>query len=1158
MNKQSVVLPGQQGAWGSYISKYQPDSSKVLDNMFTAGSKNFVTDQTGMIQKRQGGIQWNRTSFPEAAKDTYEAVFENGARHFLRVGGGVLSASTGTGLFDTITSGYSSFGNFEWTTYQDRTYGCNGVNSPQTYDAATSYGGVTYSFTTGKTKVMGAQAPTSTLTSGTPSAGGNIPIGPHAYKVTFMYYGAEESNGSPSSAVQTTTSGSQTIALTAIPVGGYGVTARNIYRDNNDGNFLLLDTILNNTTTTYTDTLSIGSTPTPIPTFNDVPPTFTKSALWLDSIFIAPVGETNAVRYSNAGSPNIFDPDNFVTCQSDDVITALYVYNGKLYVFGLHSFGSIEGNTPDTFYYHNISNLIGCVDNRSIQVRSIVSVPTLWWLSDKGLYYSNGNTVEYGSDFIQDLVNLNIAQVNYSVNKNTQTSDTDFAGDTRTPGIRIGIDPDGIPGAVTTLNPSKAYSLTSEWLGGSVVSNVKTSNSNFAEVPTRFAPTLAEGTLSGNVYIDGSNLKLPTSSDFTGESSAAYGFGSSYHVLPQLDFPIIVAQPVIIPTAGTITSVSVWFGIGSPPDGTWNIGVWNDSFGVAGALLEGHSLSQPAGNGVYTKTFSTSVVAGKYYFGLYNSTNSNSGGVPPSLGKGATGYSGGTAIAKAEHVGTWGYIKYDSGGPVLDYLTGGYTFVKTLVASSGTWTSPVYDCGAISSIPNLVSETGSYPSGTSSTVTVYSSPNASMTGATSQVISNINGSVPITLTGRRYWQIKVQLDTSDNRVAPIVGTPLLTFDINGVWESQPIDATTDNVGWQTLSSTGNNPAGTSVTLSIATSNDNLTYSSYGPIGSALTMRYAKIRLAMTTTSDNATSPSVSSVTLTWNLSSTITSSIIDTGTIPAGFNTAQWEQTNVPSGTVTFYIRTAASSGGIPTATWVQVNNGEFPSLTALRFVQWKMALTSATNSVPIISSVTVSWFMSVGTVGVRCASIFYNKTYYLSVATLGSTVNDTLIQLDQFGNWRIQKDASVGTFVSYFNTLYFTDGVNGNIFNGFTADTDNGIAIAMDVRTKAWNAENDLFLKIPRAFKITGVHTGTRIHVYYSSDRGATWIEMLNENGTFGYQTNETGTVFTVLFVPDGLTLNSGRTLIYRLTSSDVYPCSIINYVPSFYSRQGRYLNNG
>jgi len=392
-----------------------------------------------------------------------------------------------------------------------------------------------------------------------------------------------------------------------------------------------------------------------------------------------------------------------------------------------------------------------------------------------------------------------------------------------------------------------------------------------------------------------------------------------------------------------------------------------------------------------------------------------------------------------------------------------------------------------------------------------------------------------------------------------MGTPSLTFDTTATWVSQPIDTTTDNTAWGTLTFTGNVPLGTSADLYIATcTTSGGTYSAYTVVGSAALQQWAKVKLVLTTDTGNSTSPSISSITLNWALTSTITSSIIDTGVIPAGFNTFQWEQANLSVGTVTFYLRTAASAGGIPGASWVAVVNGEFPNLSALRYVQWKAVLTSTPNAIPEITSVTVSWFTTSGTVGVRCASIFYNKTYYLAVATVGSPINDTLVQLDQFGNWRVQKDQSIGTFLSYFNTLYFTDGVTGLIFNGFIANTDDGIAIVMDARTKAWNAENDLFLKIPRAFKVTGLNTGTTIRTYYSRDRGATWVEMLNESGTTGYATNGSGSEFVTLFVPDATTLVSGRTLMYRLVSSDVYPCSIINYVPSFYSRKGRYLNNG
>lgn len=1162
MNKQSVTLPGSDGQWGSYISKYQPDSSQVLDNMFTANSKNFVTDQTGMIDKRQGGVEWSRTVFGQPAKDTYEAVFESGERHFLRVGGGVLSASTGTGLFDTITSGFASIGNFEWATYKNRSYGCNGVNAAQTYDIATSYGGVSYIFTTAKTKLMGAQAPVTAPTAGAPTAGGAIPVGSHTYKVTFMYYDFEESNGSPSSAVQTTTAGNQTIALTTIPIGGYGVTARRIYRDNNDGSYLLLATLGNNTATTYLDTLAVGSTPTPMPLFNDTPPTFSKIALWQDSLFIAPVGETNGIRYSNPGEPDIYDPDNFIICQSDDVVTALYVYNGKLYVFGLHSFGSIEGTTPDTYYYRNISNLIGCVDNRSIQVRSIVSVPTLWWLSDKGFYYSNGSTVEYGSDYIQDLVNLNIAQVNYSTNKNTQSSLADFSGDTSSPGIDLATS----PGSIRTINPTRVWSTQADWDGGSSLTNIATGATNQMSVPTQQTPAFVSGTSVGTVEISGT-LRTPVISDFTGtanvtsDGSPPGGSG----VLQLVDNPNTgslttrLAQAFYPSYAGTVTDIS--FINRRTIAYTYSVQIWSDSLGQPSSLIGSFSnITVPAGSGDITQTTVGSVaVSGATRYWIVVTILSAPGFDNDFYGK--TGYrfsTDGLSQPFLDFRSSWVFAR-TSAGTQLNSMGCSFTFVQSAIAAVGTWTGPTYDSLSTSTVGASITHTGVFPAGTSSVTTIEAAANSSFTtGLVTQAFPNLSGLGVVTLLGKRFWRIKLSLSTTDNRFTAQIGPPALKFNITGTWESQPVDTTTDNVAWGTLTYTGNTPLGTTVTLTIATATlIGGPYSAYGPIGSALVQQFAKVRATLVTTSDNATSPTISSITLNWTVTSTITSSAIDTGTTPAGFGTFQWEQISFGVGVVTAEVRTATTAPGLTSATFVSVMNGEFPALTALQFVQWRLTITSTPNLIPEITSVTINWLIPAGTVGVRCASIFFNKTYYISVATTGATANNTLIQLDQFGKWRIQKDASIGTFLSYFNSLYFTDGITGSIYNGFIAVTDNGTPIVMDVRTKAWSANNDLFLKVPRALKVTGINTGTDLHAYYSTDRGETWIELLNESGTTGFQTDDSGTEFVVLFVPDALTLESGRTLMYRLVSEDEFPCSIINYVPSFYARKGRYLSN-
>jgi hypothetical protein len=56
------------------------------------------------------------------------------------------------------------------------------------------------------------------------------------------------------------------------------------------------------------------------------------------------------ISWSNAGQPDIFDPNNIIAGPQDDVMTAIYVFNGKPYVFGQHTVGTIEGTTDGTFF----------------------------------------------------------------------------------------------------------------------------------------------------------------------------------------------------------------------------------------------------------------------------------------------------------------------------------------------------------------------------------------------------------------------------------------------------------------------------------------------------------------------------------------------------------------------------------------------------------------------------------------------------------------------------------------------------------------------------------------------------------------------------------------------------------------------------------------
>jgi len=103
-----------------------------------------------------------------------------------------------------------------------------------------------------------------------PAAAGNVDDGAHRYLATFVTADGETEAGVVSSAVTVadkTTNGQ--VELTAIPLGGSLVTSRKIYRTVAGGSaYLLLTTIADNTTTTYTDNVADSSLGAGAPTTN--------------------------------------------------------------------------------------------------------------------------------------------------------------------------------------------------------------------------------------------------------------------------------------------------------------------------------------------------------------------------------------------------------------------------------------------------------------------------------------------------------------------------------------------------------------------------------------------------------------------------------------------------------------------------------------------------------------------------------------------------------------------------------------------------------------------------------------------------------------------------------------------------------------------------
>lgn len=1156
MKKLSIAISPEE--WGSLITKYRADSKKLTLADFTEGTVNADTDVAGTLTKRKGGPNYNPTLLPASPKDQFEAIFSDGARHLLVAANGEIRYSSGDTIFNTVVNGtgFSTLSNFEFATTQDRVYGGNGVNSPIVYDRNPTYGGVVY--TAPRIKVMGVQAPGTAPTAGTPTAGGSVPNGAHTYKVTFLYYDAEESNGSPASGVQTAGAGNNTIPLTAIPIGGYGVTARKIYRDNNDGLYLHIGTLADNTTTVFSDTVAVGATPTEIPEFNNAPPTFGLITTWLDKQWLAKVpGDPSTLFYTETGMPDIVRPENQLLCNQEDPITAFIVYFGRLVVFNRRSMGQILGSTPDTFRYSAIPSSIGCVDNRTLQIRVIEGVPVLIWLSDRGFYSYDGNAINYISDEIEDLVNFNIQQATQQKNSNTQTSQTQFQSGTASQGIDLL----SVPGSITTkgyadgtalagTNPRRTYNDQSDWEGGSSELNVATRDgSNALKAVTRFAPTIAAGTHQGTI-LDSGLIKLPVSTALFGENSTLSTITTHLRPSSTVGKFYAMAVPIIPARSGTLTAIKFSCGAGqdsTSTNRTFTVSIRTDTgSGPSGTVLGSGSISTDADSPLETSSaLSVALTGGVKYWMVIQIGASNI-----AIGKimQGTTLSGGSTMVQ-DHDGFNNPVGSFYAAPFN--AAAGYNFSYTPISGAGTWVSPIHDTNSVS--------TGGQGTVSFST---FSIPNSSVTkvGATYEVSDDgVNFTThstqppisfqPFTfsLTNKRYWRLRITLTTTDTVFTPAVSAPILTFVANQVsqpaeWISEAIDCTADVTAYTGLTSSVTTPAGTSVEILIATSTDDISYSGFTTVGSAIVRRYVKIRARLVMDGSQSTSPTITSITFTWTIVANLISSIIDTAVNPP----AGWDiflsSFTLNGGTVQFQMRSATTSGGIPAATFFTVTPNEFPNaVTPNQFVQWKVIITSNDNDVPVVDSVTVQWFIS-NVASIRPASIFVDSRYYIALALLNESTNTVLLELDLNGKWRRHRGLAISTFSYFFNRPYFGLATSGQIRKFLEGLTDAGAAIEFDVRFKATDystryEDHSSKVKVVGEAILQGTNTGATYQLFYSVDLGQTFYPMYTSDGNSSFVSSTDGQNFYVRFRPlwDGSTPIAGRTIMYRVYSNDL-----------------------
>lgn len=1154
VDKIQLEIPTRE--FGTLNTKMAPDSKFVDIDEFTDDSQNFDTIN-GTIEKRDG-LTVFASGLLGYINTQYETVFNDGSRDLLSCASGTILFTTGDGEYVPILSGYTATADFEFTNYQDRIYGVNGLNDNFVLDNNTSYGGVTYTFDGLKSKEMGAQPPVSGIVVPATDDGtaGSVPDGIHHYKLTFMYYDFEESNPSPASTAVTVGAGAGTVPLTYVPVGGYGVTARKVYRDNNDSIYRLIGTISNNTATTFNDQESTGTDL--IPDDNGLPPVADyiinhKDMTWLFT--------GNSAYYSDPGFPDIFPTTNFITLNTKDIVKGVVIFNDRIIVFNRNSFGQILGETEDEFKYASLNDNIGCVDIRSIQIRTLHGIPVLLILSDKGVYSFNGSSIEYISASIEDIVNLNIQQVSYNKSSITHTTQQDFLDGTVSggadvlaePGLITTTGPRTVGGAyIDTLdpsNPTRTWDTTAEYEGGSSNTNLVIYNTtNKMKMPTQITQTITNGSFS-NCISSGGNLVNTTIDNFTGEdpggssASTATGIPNS----PFIAFRIRPTRTGYLSNFDIRAQLNVASSAGSAS-------LYTDSGGVPGSQIASfsHTFTSSAswqtvggfGSGV-------TLTGGTYYWLLvgalvWNGVNANFYGYTTGTGKSMYIPVNPAGSTWTESAFQWSFR---------------YTFVSDAISDSGTWTYPVTDMKTASNgtSTGMILSTGStsHPGGTSSTYTVQgSNTNSPFSVEVSQAFSSPSGDQSISVSGKRYWRTVIGIATTDNRTTASLPTPVLKFANSTEWISEPIDLSTGIVSLDSLTSVNTAPAGTSVALTIATSDDNSSYTSYSSVSTATPKRWVKVKASMT--NDKVSTPTITSITLDYTVTGTYTSPVIDFSLTPTGYDVFTVDDSVQAPGSISYDLRSAASQGGVTGATYSPVYNGQFPTLAPQRYNQYRAVITSSSDAVPTVDLIKLGWYKGSSATPIRCASLFFDKTYYLSAAEIEEPRNNITLVYDQNDKWRVYRGNAAASMVMFRNNPFIGGADHPDVYQYLLGDTDSGTPIEMIATTKAFDLGKQENLKIVRMAWITVENTGATFNLKYSVDQGVTWYSMLTETGATSFTTSTDGTTHTQLFVPDMSATNptSGRSVMFKVTSNDAFPAVVYNIKAGLFVRKGVKLN--
>lgn len=295
-----------------------------------------VIYSNGAVETREGSTQVTVSGLGSYVYDgLYTREDNTGAETMVAFANGSMYDFQ-TNTFVTIPSAQSIWTggvNIDTAQYENYMFIGNGYVLPYKYNGAFTRHGV---YPAGSAATAGSGA-AGTLT------------GDYSWKVTYVNSALVESDVNTASDTLSLASGIATITCIPVAPQSYGVNARKLYRTVTSGTtYLLVDTISDNTTTTYSDNTPDADLGAEAPTDQGVPPNYSVVIYYRDRLFMNDLSNPNFIWYTELANPYVVKATNFIRIgdNTTDTVTALGVVQNTLVVFGEETINFIY--MPDT------------------------------------------------------------------------------------------------------------------------------------------------------------------------------------------------------------------------------------------------------------------------------------------------------------------------------------------------------------------------------------------------------------------------------------------------------------------------------------------------------------------------------------------------------------------------------------------------------------------------------------------------------------------------------------------------------------------------------------------------------------------------------------------------------------------------------------------